>query len=53
MAKEKKILTEEEKAAKRKHIKEELQGYFIALLVVAAFLAMYAIYAMQSTIFGG
>ncbi len=53
MAKKKKVLTEEEKAAKKQHMKEELQGYLVAFLFIVAFLAMFAIYGMQSTLFGG
>lgn len=53
MAKEKKVLTEEEKAAKKKHFKEELQGYVVALFFILAFLLMFAIYGMRSSLFGG
>ncbi len=54
MAKEtKKPLTEEEKAAKKKHIKEEISGWLAMIFFIAAFLFMFSMFGSQSTIFGG
>ncbi len=54
MAKEvKKPLTEEEKAAKKKHIKEEIGGWLAMIFFVAAFLLMFAMFGSQSSVFGG
>ena len=52
MAKTKKVLTEEEKAAKKKHIKEEIQAYICMFLFLALFAVMFAMFGMQSSIFG-
>ena len=48
----KKVLTEEEKAAKKKHIKEELQAYACMFLFLLLFGVMFAMFATQSSIFG-
>ena len=52
MAKTKKTLTEEEKAARKQHIKEEIQAYICMFLFIALFAVMFAMFGMQSTIFG-
>ena len=52
MAKTKKPLTEEEKAAKKKHIKEEIQAYICMFLFIALFAVMFAMFGGQSNIFG-
>ena len=52
MAKTKKPLTEEEKAAKKKHIKEEIQAYACMFLFIALFAVMFAMFGGQSNIFG-
>ena len=52
MAKRKKHLTQEERAAKKKHIKEEIQAYVCMLLFVALFVVMFAMFGSQSNIFG-
>ena len=52
MAKTKKVLTEEEKAAKKKHIKEEIQAYICMFLFIALFAVMFAMFGSQSSIFG-
>ncbi len=49
----KKPLTEEEKAAKKKHIKEEVGAWLGMIFFVVIFLAMFAFYGMQSSLFGG
>ena len=49
----KKVLTEEEKAAKKKHIKEEIQAYICMLLFLALFAVMFAMFGSQSSLFGG
>ncbi len=48
----KKVLTEEEKAAKKKHIKEEIASWIAMIFFVGAFLLMFALFGSQSTIFG-
>jgi len=48
----KKVLTEEEKAAKKQHIKEEIQAWICMLLFVALFVVMFAMFGSQSTLFG-
>ena len=48
----KKILTEEEKLAKKKHIKEEIQAYACMILFIVLFILMFAMFGAQSTIFG-
>ena len=48
----KKVLTEEEKLAKKKHIKEEIQAYVCMFLFIALFLLMFAMFGSQSSIFG-
>lgn len=53
MAKEKKVLTEEEKAAKKAHFKEELAGWIAMIFFIVIFLAMFGLYGLQSSIFGG
>ena len=45
-------LTEEEKAAKKKHIKEEIQAYICMFLFIALFVVMFAMFGSQSTLFG-
>ena len=45
--------TEEEKAAKKKHIKEEIQAYICMLLFLALFAVMFAMFGSQSSLFGG
>ena len=52
MAKEKKVLTEEEKAAKKQHIKEEIQAYLCMFLFLALFAVMFATFGSQSSLFG-
>ena len=52
MAKTKKPLTEEEKAAKKQHIKEEIQAYACMFLFIALFILMFAMFGSQSSIFG-
>lgn len=47
----KKVLTEEEKAAKKKHIKEEIQAYLCMLLFLALFAVMYVMFVAQSSLF--
>ena len=51
MAKEKKVLTEEEKAAKKQHIKEEIQAYLCMFLFLALFAVMFAMFGSQSSLF--
>ena len=48
----KKVLTEEEKAARKKHIKEEIQAYACMLLFIVLFVVMFALFGAQSNIFG-
>ena len=48
----KKILTEEEKLAKKKHIKEEIQAYACMILFIVLFILIFAMFGAQSTIFG-
>ena len=48
----KKVLTEEEKAVKKKHIKEEIQAYICMFLFIALFVVMFAMFGSQSTLFG-
>ena len=48
----KKVLTEEEKAVKKKHIKEEIQAYICMFLFIALFAVMFAMFGSQSNIFG-
>ena len=45
-------LTEEEKAAKKQHIKEEIQAYVCMFLFIALFVVMFAMFGSQSTLFG-
>ena len=52
MAKRKKRLTAEERAAKKKHIKEEIQAYVCMFIFIALFLILFAVYGSQSSIFG-
>ena len=52
MAKGKKVLTAEEKAARNKHIKEEIQAYVCMFLFIALFIIMFAMFGSQSSIFG-
>ena len=52
MAKGKKVLTAEEKAARKKHIKEEIQAYACMFLFIALFILMFAMFGSQSSIFG-
>ena len=52
VAKNKKPLTEEEKAAKKQHIKEEIQAYVCMFLFIALFVVMFAMFGSQSNIFG-
>ena len=52
VAKRKRILTAEEKAAKKKHIKEEIQAYVFMFLFIALFVIMFAMFGAQSTLFG-
>ena len=49
MKKEKRPLTEEEKQAK----KENAQGWLFMIFFLVAFIVMFALYGMQSTLFGG
>ena len=49
MKKEKRPLTDEEKQAK----KENAQGWLFMIFFLVAFIAMFAFYGMQSTLFGG
>ena len=51
MAKTKKPLTEEEKAARKQHIKEEIQAYICMFLFIALFVVMFAMFGSQSTLF--
>ena len=51
MAKTKKPLTEEEKAAKKQHIKEEIQAYVCMFLFIALFVVMFAMFGSQSNLF--
>ena len=48
----KKVLTEEEKAARKEHIKKEIQGYPCMFLFIALFVVMFAMFGSQSSIFG-
>ncbi len=52
MAKKKKVLTEEEKAARKQHIKEEIQAYIGMFLFIALFIVMFAMFGTQSALFG-
>ena len=45
----KKQLTEEEKQAR----KENIQGWIFMLLFLVAFIVAFAVYGMQSSLFGG
>ena len=47
--KEKRPLTEEEKQEK----KENAQGWLFMIFFLVAFIVMFALYGMQSTLFGG
>ena len=47
--KEKRLLTEEEKQAK----KENAQGWLFMIFFLVAFIVMFALYGMQSALFGG
>ena len=47
----KKVLTEEEKAARKEHIKKEIQGYLCMFLFIALFVVMFAMFGSQSTLF--
>ena len=47
----KKVLTEEEKATKKQHIKEEIQAYICMFLFIALFVVMFAMFGSQSTLF--
>ena len=49
MKKEKRPLTEEEKQAK----KENAQGWLFMIFFLVAFIVMFALYGMQSALFGG
>ena len=49
MKKEKRELTEEEKRAR----KENIQGWIFMLLFLVAFILAFALYGMQSSLFGG
>ena len=48
----KKVLTEEEKAAKKQHIIEEIQAYVCMFLFIALFAVMFAMFGSQSSLFG-
>lgn len=50
MTDKKQKLTPEEK---KKKLKEDLQGWLFAILFVLIFIAAFAIYGMQSPLFGG
>ncbi len=49
MKKEKRELTEEEKQAR----KENIQGWLFMIFFVVAFILAFALYGMQSSLFGG
>ena len=51
-SKTEKGLTEEEKAAKKQHIKEEIQAYLCMFLFLALFAVMFAMFGSQSSLFG-